>query len=167
MKDRISIDEAPLREWILRAYQDSGETAGEAARILAAVRTFLSGVPGAPTELATYKFEESPTESIREFVLDMEAVHRGLSRKVFSPLLAAAGQQGMFRDAQSPPNLSLYVSSLAGSLAVKSGIDETQACALLASALLAIVRLGNDDVESAIALAEQGVSSPYPPEEES
>ena len=48
------------------------------------------------------------------------------------------------------PNLSLYVSSLAGPIAMRRGIDETVVCSLLSTVLLAVSRLGIDRVRKAL-----------------
>ena len=48
------------------------------------------------------------------------------------------------------PNVSMYVSSLAGPLALKTGIDETIACAVLSAAILGLSRLGRGPFETAL-----------------
>ena len=52
--------------------------------------------------------------------------------------------------AASAPNLSLYVSSLAGPIAMRRGIDETVVCSLLSTVLLAVSRLGINRVREAL-----------------
>jgi len=144
------VDEEPLRQWVLKAYHEKRFEPGQARDALAAVRQFLSGPPGGDCSPGRYWFEDDPPASVRSFMEDMERVKPGLSRSVLEPLLNACKDRERSGGAEPIPNPSLFISSLAGAVAVKTGIDETPACALLAAAMIGISRLGTRPLAEAL-----------------
>jgi len=146
----FTIDEAPLRQWVLKAYQENRRLSGTPKRALDAIRQFLSGAPGGESLVSRYWFEEDPPASCRSFVEDLEKTSPGLGRAVFSPLLAAVKSMEARNDSALAPNTSVYVSGLAGPLAIKAGIDETLACAVISAAILGLSRIGRAPVEAAL-----------------
>jgi hypothetical protein len=144
------IDEEQLRQAVLKAYQDKKGCQGKDKRTLDAIRQFLSGAPGGATVLQRYWFEEDPEASARSFVTDLEKAAPGLSRSVLEPLIAAAARMEKKKSSVLAPNISVYVSSLAGAVALKAGLDETLACAVLSAAILGLSRVGRKPFESAL-----------------
>ncbi len=144
------VDEEPLRQWVLKAYHEKRKTQGKPKRALDAIRQFLSGAPGGESVLGRYWFEEDPPASIRSFVVDLEKASPGLARSAFEPVTEAVGKMEEARSREMAPNVSMYVSSLAGPLALKTGIDETIACAVLSAAILGLSRLGRGPFETAL-----------------
>jgi hypothetical protein len=142
----IPVDEEPLRAWVLKAYHEKRQGPAGGRRLLDAIRRFLSGPPGGPSVPDRYYFEDSPAASLQRFAAAMEEAAPGLSQAVFAPLLAAAGRKGK----GIAPNLSVFIASLAGPIALKSGVDETIVCALLAAALLGVARLGTEAVSKSL-----------------
>ena len=151
-------DEEPLRERILKAYHEKRSGSETERRVLAAIRQFLSGAPGAESVLGRYWFEEDPAASARSFSEDLDRAFPGLARLTIDPLLEAITKAGSKQPAGIAPNLSVYISSRAGALAVKAGIDETVAAAVLSAAILGLSRAGREPFDAA--LASQGGSFP-------
>ena len=151
LRGGFSMDEEPLRQVVLKAYHENKGSQGKPKRALDAMRQFLSGAPGGETVLQRYWFEEDPQASARSFVADLEKAATGLSRSVLDPLIAAAAQMEATKSRELAPNVSVYVSSLAGAVALRAGIDETLACALLSAAILGLSRVGRKPFEAALA----------------
>jgi len=144
------VDETPLRDWVLKAYQERRGLTGKPKRALDAVRQFLSGAPGGQTVVDRYWFEEDPPASVASLVEDLEKAEPGLARSAFEPLVAAVKDIEEERSGELAPNLSVYVSSLAGSLAVKTGLDETLACSVISAAIIGLSRLGRKPFEESL-----------------
>ena len=148
----FEIDEEPLRQWILKAYHQSDQSAGDDREILAAIREFLSGPTGGLSS-PIYRFEDAPERLVAEFSARLEATRSNLAAVVLAPLVQ--GLEGGASDEHateniSPelaPNLSVYVAFLAGPIAIKTELDETLVCALLSTWLLALAKLGRMKVQ--------------------
>lgn len=158
MPGGFAIDEAPLRQWVLKAYQENRKQTGAPKRALDAVRQFLSGAPGGSSLVARYWLEEDPEASSRSFVEDLERTAPGLAAAVFSPLLTAVKNMEQGHEYSLVPNLSVYVSGLAGPVAIKAAIDESLAGAVIAAAILGLSRVGRGPIEAA--LGQEGLSDP-------
>jgi hypothetical protein len=144
----LLIDEAPLRQWVLKAYQERRQTARPVEDdLLEAIRSFLSGPLDGPSHPEQYFFEASPEALLPRLARRLDATAPGLAALVFDPLLGTVQEAERARRPELAPNLSVYVASLSGPIALKSGIDETIVCALLSTALLALARLGSERVE--------------------
>jgi hypothetical protein len=149
-KGGFGIEEEPLRQWILKAYHDRRGGGQSDREILDAIRQFLSGPAGGPSVPGQYFFEVKPEKSVWRFVGSLESTVKGLSGMVFAPLLGAMEEKERRRQAAIAPNLSLYVSSIAGPIAVRSKLDETLTCALVAAGLLGLARLGKSEIVGAL-----------------
>ena len=157
-KDR-GLDEEPLREWVLKAYHEKALESEEHAQLLDAVRLLLSGATSRYSSLSYY-FEADPESSLGSFARQINGVSDGLATALLEPIELGADKSGLAgtvtenqngaSGATSAPNLSLYVSSLAGPIAMRRGIDETVVCSLLSTVLLAVSRLGIDRVRKAL-----------------
>lgn len=145
------VDEGPLRAGVLKAYHENRKAPGPAKRALDAIRQFLSGAPGGKTVLRRYWFEEDPPASIASFFEDLEKAADGLTRSVFEPLLAAVRQMEEKQSPDLAPNLAVYVSSLAGPVALKARIDETLASAIVSAAIIGLAHAGRAPFEEALA----------------
>jgi len=135
------IDEQYLRDQVLRAYHENREAGDKSAKVLAAIRQFLSGAPGA-AGARRYWFEEDPPASIASFAEDLELTEAGLARLVLQPLLEQAQSASLSSRRELVDNLAVYVSSQAGAVAVKARLDETLAAGLVAAAIIGIHRTG-------------------------
>jgi hypothetical protein len=144
MRAGFAVDEEPLRETVLRAYQETRGATGAPKAVLDAVRQFLSGAPGGKSAPDRYWFEEDPPASIASFVEDLDGAAPGLARQVLDPLLAAVVKMEKNRGRELVPNVAMLVSSLSGAVSVKTGLDETLAGAALSAAILGLSRLGSD-----------------------
>ena len=150
MATKIRVDEGTLRGWVLKAYQENRGSDGITKRVLDAIRQFLSGAPGGMQAGTSYWFEEDPPASIASFIEDLERASPGLARRTFEPLLEqvsknlAAGQENLAE------NMTVFVSALAGALAVKVDLEEDLACALLSAAILGVHRLGPEPFAPAV-----------------
>ncbi len=151
MATRFAIDEAPLRQWILKAYSENRKLVGAPKRTLDAIRQLLSGAPGGASLVARYWFEEDPPASAKSFVEDLERAAVGLSRAVLDPLLGAFRQMEARNGRDLAPSLTVFVSSLAGPVALKGGIDELLASAAISAAIIGLARAGREPFEAAIA----------------
>ncbi|MBI4601232.1 MAG: hypothetical protein HY721_04645 [Planctomycetes bacterium] len=145
------VDEEPLRQAVLKAYHEKRGRPGPAAKVLAAVRQFLSGAPGSNSVAGRYWFEEDPVGSAARFVEDLERAAPGLGRGAVEPLLVAVRDMEAKRRRELSPNLAVYVASLAGPLALKAGIDETLAASVVAAAIIGLSRAGRGPFEAAVA----------------
>ena len=150
MEGGFAVDEEPLREAVLRAYHDHRRAKGARKKVLDAVRQFLSGAPGGASVPGRYWFEEDPSASAASFVEDLDGAAPGLARQVLEPLLAAASKMEKRRQRQLVPNIPVLVSSLAGAVAVRTGLDEAVAGAALSSAILGLSRAGPDPFIAAL-----------------
>ena len=149
--DGLWIDEEPLRAWILKSHHEKRYDDGDAPALLKAVTHMLSGPPGGPSAPGQYYFLVDPETSLPAFAGRLDAVAEGLGRSVFAPLLAAVEEKEKAKEGELAPNLSLYVASLAGPVALKNEVDETIVCALLSATLLTVARLGRKKVEALVA----------------
>jgi hypothetical protein len=155
------VHEALLRQTVLRAYHEKREMGGSnkaakaAKAALAAVRQFLSGAPGTMVSSERYWFEEDPRASVASFVADLERALPGLARAVLEPVLAQARQGRAEGRRELALNLSLYVSGLAGAVAVKTGLDETLAAGVVAAVILGLSRLGAETLASGLVPVEK------------
>lgn len=136
------LDEAPLRQLILKAYHEHRRRTGPPRRLLDAIRQFLSGAPGGESLVDRYWFEEDPPASARSFAVDLEKVAPGLAEAVWEPLLRASQAMEKRGDGELAPNVPVYVSSLSGPVALRAGVDEGLAAATLAAAVIGLSRVG-------------------------
>ena len=153
------LDEEPLREWVLQAYHEKASESEEHAQLLDAVRLLLSGATSRYSSISYY-FEGNPESSLGSFARQINEVSDELAAALLEPIELGAGKidpanavkenQNGAASAASAPNLSLYVSSLAGPIAMRRGIDETVVCSLLSTVLLAVSRLGINRVREAL-----------------
>ena len=153
------LDEEPLREWVLKAYHEKALESEEHAQLLDAVRLLLSGATSRYSSLSYY-FEGDPKTSLASFARHINEVSDDLAAALLEPIELGAGKtepgdvakekQNGAAGAAAAPNLSLYVSSLAGPIAMRRGIDETVVCSLLSAVLLAVSRLGIKRVREAL-----------------
>ena len=153
------LDEEPLREWVLKAYHEKASESEEHAQLLDAVRLLLSGATSRYSSISYY-FEGDPESSLSSFARQINEVSDDLAAALLEPIELGAGKidpanavqknQNGAAGAASAPNLSLYVSSLAGPIAMRRGIDETVVCSLLSTVLLAVSRLGINRVREAL-----------------
>ena len=134
----FSLDEEPLRANVLKGYQENRKESGRTKRALDAVRQFLSGAPGGESIVDRYWFEEDPPASARSFVEDLERTAPGLAHGVFDPLLGSVRRMEESRKTEIAPNVAMYVSSLAGALALKHGLDEAIAASALSAAVIGL-----------------------------
>ena len=147
----FTVDEQPLRDYVLKAYHE-GRSSSEKNRLaIDATRQFLSGPPGGEASLSRYWFQEDPEASIKSFLEDLDRVDDNLARSVMQPLLSAVDEMEREKRSTLAPNLAVYVSSLSGSCAVKSDIDETVASAVVSAAILGLARLGVQPFERVLA----------------
>ena len=151
----FAVDEQPLRDYILKAYHDARPGSEKNRLAIDATRQFLSGPPGGEAALGRYWFQEDPEASIKSFLEDLERVDENLARSVLQPLLAAMDEMARKKKKKKKstlaPNLSVYVSSLSGSCAVKADLDETVASAVVSAAILGLSRLGGGPFERVLA----------------
>lgn len=151
----VRIDEEPLRQWILKAYHERRGGGQRDREVLDAIRQLLSGPPGGAGHPSQYYFEINPEMSIWRFMGALESAVRGLPSMVFRPLLATLDENGEAGTDHFVSNVSVYVASVAGAMAVKGRLDETLACGLVASGLLALARLGKPTVLDALERVEK------------
>ncbi len=148
----FAVDEQPLRDYILKAYHDARPASEKNRLAIDATRQFLSGPPGGEAALGLYWFQEDPEASIKSFLEDLDRVDENLARSVLQPLLAATDEMAREKKKSTfAPNLSVYVSSLSGSCAVKAELDETVASAVVSAAILGLARLGAGPFERVLA----------------
>ena len=147
----FTVEEQPLRDYILKAYHDARSASEKNRLAIDATRQFLSGPPGGEAALGRYWFQEDPEASIESFLEDLVRVDENLARIVFQPLLAAMDEMAREKKSTLAPNLSVYVSSLSGSCAVKADLDETVASAVVSAAILGLARLGGGPFERVLA----------------
>jgi hypothetical protein len=144
------IDEEPLRDAVLKAYHENRGAAGAPRALLAAVRQFLSGAPGGDSVPGRYWFEEDPRASVASYLDDLDGAAPDLAALVMEPLLAALDKGEKQRSRELAPNLPVFVKSLAGSIAVKTGLDETLTGSALAAAILGLARAGRTPFAEAL-----------------
>ena len=151
----FDIDEDPLRQWILKAYHEKRGGSESEREVLEAIREFLSG-PADGLGSPRYRFEDASEPSILAFAEKLEKACEGCVDSLLDPLLQGlepeALEMGTADAAKSSspdlaPNLSVYIAFLAGSIALKTKLDETLVCALLSTWLLALAKLGQHEVE--------------------
>ncbi len=157
--DALFLDEEPLRKAVLKGYFGDRVAPLEPVPLIAQLRELLSGAPGAPTEPTTYRFEVDPEASIPLFLAGIDAECKGLARLIVEPILSAAEEMASGKRKEIAPNLAVFVSSLAGSIAVKAKLSEAEAGALLAGFLLVVSRLGPSRTKSLSALHAGGAKA--------
>ena len=108
------IDEAPLREWILKAYHEKRKTTESCFALVEAVRELLSGPLEETGPPGRYFFESEPDASLWLFLTSLHAVAEALDRAVYEPLFAAIAEKKGKNEGALAPNLSVYVAALAG-----------------------------------------------------
>jgi hypothetical protein len=140
--DVFWLDEEPLRKAILKGYFAEKDVPLDPEPLIAHLRDLLSGAPGADTVPEVYFFEEDPEETIPAFLRGIDRESPGLANLVAEPLIAAAEDLVSGKRKEIAPNTAVFISSLAGSIAVKADVSEAVAGALLAGFLLAVERLG-------------------------
>ncbi|MCH2363562.1 MAG: hypothetical protein MK479_03180 [Planctomycetes bacterium] len=159
-REALNLDEEPLKDWILKAYHEKALDSEEHARLVDAERLLLSG-PNAHYNSARYYFEADPGPRLEAFARQLDEVSENLAADIFEPIelglkqsepsLKTPEERPRGRaNAASATNLSLYIASLAGPIAMRAGIDETVACSLLSTVLLAISRVGITPVREAL-----------------
>jgi len=144
------INEEPVRQWVLRAYHSHRGQAGPPGLVLAAMRQFLSGAPGSDFASDRYWFEEDPAGSVASFVEDLDRAEPNLAQAVIEPLLSSLRHRREQGEPEIADNLSVYVSNLAGAVAVKASLDETLACGAISAAIIALSRLDAELFEAAL-----------------
>jgi hypothetical protein len=150
------VDEGPLRDSVLKAYHEKHGESGTTRGILDAIRQFLSGPPGVQRPHFTYRFEEFPEGSVASFLEDLEKAFPDLPRTTIGPLLAAVEQSSSNGAGGAPLNVPVWLASLAGSLSVRTGLDETLTSAILSAAVLGMSRLGTAPFRTAMAGGSRG-----------
>jgi len=159
-KDAFSLDEESLRKTILKSYFGERTAPLEPEPLMAHLRQLLSGPPGGETQPATYYFEVEPEVTVPVFFRSVEVERPGLAALIAEPLLAAAEERAAGRRSEVAPNLSMFISALAGPLALKADISESVAAALLAGFLIAVARLGPSGARSLYREAMAGKPRP-------
>lgn len=145
------VDEGPLRDSVLKAYHEKHGEPGSTRGILDAIRQFLSGPPGAKVPHFTYHFEEFRESSVVSFFEDLERAVPDLPRATVGPLLVALEESRSNGAGRTPLNVPLWLASLAGSVSVRTGLDETLTSAILSAAVLGMSRLGTGPFRLALA----------------
>ena len=140
--DSFWIDEEPLRKSILKGYFGDRVAPLEPEPLLALLRDLLSGPPPADCEPATYRFEDDPETLVPAFLRGIEREEPGLAGLVAEPLLSAAEEMKSGQRSEIAPNVGVFITSIAGSIAVKSEVSEATAAALLGGFLITVARLG-------------------------
>ena len=159
-QETFDLDEEPLKEWILKAYHERALDSEEHARLVDAQRLLLSG-PDSPFNSGTYYFEEDPGPRLENFARQLDEISEQLATALFEPLergmkqsepsLAAPPREKTAgASAASATKLSLYIASLAGPIALRTGLDETVICSLLSTVLLAMSKVGITRVREAL-----------------
>jgi hypothetical protein len=141
-KDAFYLDEEPLRKTVLKGYFGERTAPLEPEPLFAHLRQLLSGPPGGETDPATYYFELEPDITVPVFFRSVEVEQPGLAALIAEPLLSAADERAAGRRSEIAPNVTMFISSLAGPIALKAEISESVAAALLAGFLIAVARLG-------------------------
>jgi len=150
----FKIDEEPLRQWILKAHHSNPKREDASGRVLDAIRHFLSGPIGGLSS-PRYWFHDRSDVALSDFAAELYEAHPELLSVTLEPLLQGIESGGEASansgdgDESSPelaPNLSVYVAFLAGPIALKTSLDETVVCALVSTILLALAKLGRDEV---------------------
>lgn len=140
--DAFYIDEEPLRRIVVKGYFGEKTVPMDPVPLIARLRDLLSGPPGGESELSSYFFETDPEGVVPAFLQGIESQTPGISALVAGPILAAAEELARAERREIAPNLAVFISSLAGPAAVKAGIPEAVAAALLAGFLILAGRLG-------------------------
>ena len=144
------VEEGPLREWVLKAYQAQHGEGGSAQRVLDAIRQFLSGPPGEVDVRVTYRFEDYPDAAVASFVEDLAKARPDLPRAALEPLLSALEESREQSKAGFPANVPVWIASLAGYVSIRTGLDETLTSAILSAAVLGVSRLGPGPFRAAL-----------------
>ncbi|MCZ6794496.1 MAG: hypothetical protein O7J95_12880 [Planctomycetota bacterium] len=158
------LDDTPLREWILKCYHEKKDEDGGHLLLLEAIRELLSGAPGGPSVPTEYTFETDPETLVLRFARSLDVATGGLDRAIYEPLIAAVEAMENEQRSDLAPNLSLYVASVSGPIALRTGVDETVVCALVSAALLTIARLGRKRLLEILARSPEGLEVPPDPE---
>jgi hypothetical protein len=140
--DSFWIDEEPLRKAIVKGHFGDRKMPLEPLPLIVPLRDLLSGPAGGPTVAESYFFETDPDRVVPAFFRGLEKAKPGLASLIAEPLLAAADDFVIGKRREIAPSPGVFVSGLAGSIAVKAEESEAAAAALLAGLLIAIARLG-------------------------
>ena len=104
---------------------------------------------------------QDPGPRLATFALQLDEISEQLATALFEPLehgmkqsepslAAPPREKNAGSSAASATNLSLYIASLAGPIAMRTGLDETVTCSLLSTVLLAMSRVGIARVREAL-----------------
>jgi hypothetical protein len=141
--DAFYLDEEPLRKAIRKGYFGDRVAPLEPEPLMAHLRDLLSGAAGSEGDPGTYRFEDDPDATIPAFFAGIEAEEPGLAALIAEPLLAAAEEMAAGKRKEIAGNVAVFISGLAGSIAVRAPeVKEATAGALLSGILIAIGRLG-------------------------
>lgn len=153
---KLSVDEELLRGCVLDSYMrhDRGDRFEQA--VIRSISKFLSGPLEKESASELYWFEEHPESSAKDFARELDALRPGLARAIVEPLTQAIEDRPQPDPVELAPNVSIWIASLAGALAVRAEIDESLAAGLLAAVLLAFERLGSR--QAAAFLATDGTT---------
>ena len=136
------MDEGPLRECVLKAYQLRSSEGGSTRKVLDAIRQFLSGPPGTEEIHLTYRFEDYPDTAVTSFIEDLAKAMPDLPQASLEPLLSALDESTSKGEGGFPSNVAVWLASLAGYVSIRTGLDEELTSAILSAALLGVSRLG-------------------------
>ena len=146
---RAAVNEELLRECVLKAYHENRSRGKEAKRALDGIRQFLSGAPGGVVARG-YWFEQDPASSAKSLVVDLEAAKQGLAALVFETVLAQFAKARQEGATELALNLSVFLSSVGGAVAVKADIDEALACGLVATVMIGVSVAGESTFNTAL-----------------
>ena len=147
----IRIDEDSLRGLILKAYHELGASQDITREVLEAVRFFLSGPIGGMEVPGSYYFEDDPPAHVWRFLGTLESAVSGLPAAVYGPLLAATEEAKRTEGREIATNVAVFVASVSGPIAVKTGLEETVVGSLVATGLLSLDRVGIEPIRAAFA----------------
>jgi hypothetical protein len=140
--DTFYLDEESLRKAVRKGYFGERVAPLEPEPLMAHLRDLLSGPEGSEGDPGTYRFEDDPDATIPAFFRGIEGEAPGIAALIAEPLLAAAEEMAAGKRKEIAGNLAVFISGLAGSIAVRAEVKEATAAALLSGLLIAIGRLG-------------------------
>ena len=140
--DAFYQDEEPLRKAVRKGYFGERVAPLEPEPLMAHLRDLLSGPAGSEGDPGTYRFEDDPEATIPAFFRAIDGEAPGIAALIAEPLLAAAEEMAAGKRKEIAGNLAVFISGLAGSIAVRAEVKESTAAALLSGLLIALGRLG-------------------------